>query len=307
VAIVGVGLLGTSLGLALKDRKLAQGVVGVGRKGSASLKVAQERGAIDEAFTEAAEGVAGCDLVVLCTPIRQFPTMFEAVAPVLGEGAIVTDVGSTKSEVVLWAGEALRGKKSGAVFVGSHPMAGSEKRGPEFGRADLYQGAMCLMCTEPSFQQGASYKLREGSLAARTYAALLKVEAMWRAVGMRTLRLSCHEHDRWVATISHLPHAVAFSLVNAAARRPEMLQAVAGGFIDTTRVASSDLEMWTDIFLTNRDAVVGAIDAFGADLMALKEAIRTGDEAVIRTMLSSAKEVRDGLVKERTRRNSNDE
>jgi prephenate dehydrogenase len=165
---------------------------------------------------------------------------------------------------------------------------------------------MCLMCTEPTFKQGATYKLKEGSLAARAYAALLKVEALWQAVGMKTLRLSSQEHDRWVATISHLPHAVAFSLVNAAAQEPEMLQAVAGGFVDTTRVASSDVEMWTDIFLTNRDGVVGAIDAFVEDLTALKEAIRSGDEAVIRTMISSAKETRDALVKRRAERKSSE-
>jgi len=285
VTIVGVGLLGASLGLALKQRRLAQRVVGVGRKGSPSLETALARGAIDEMFFDIAKAAADSDLVVLCTPIRQFPGMLQQIAPVLRAGTIVTDVGSTKAEVMRWAAQWLPAKADGPVFIGSHPMAGSEKRGPENARGDLYQGAVCLLCSD--------------SAQPVVTAALEKIERLWQAVGLRTLRLDPQEHDRWVATISHLPHAVAFSLVNAAAREPEMLQAVAGGFIDTTRVASSDLEMWTDIFLTNREAVVAAIERFTGDLAALKGAIAAGDEAAIRGTLSRAGKTREELLARR--------
>ena len=180
-----------------------------------------------------------------------------------------------------WA-EKILGEKA-KFFVGSHPMAGSEKRGPGAARGDLYEGAVCLMCESPMTDAGA----------------MEKVEAMWRAVGMRTVRVGAEAHDKWVATISHLPHAVAFSLMNAAAKDPEALQAVANGFLDTTRVASSDVEMWTDILMTNRVAVVEAIDSFAADLGALRAAVAGGDEGAIRAALSSAKKSRDELVARR--------
>ena len=133
----------------------------------------------------------------------------------------------------------------------------------------------------------------------RTLQAFEKVQTLWRNLGMRTLWLPAIEHDRWVATISHLPHAVAFSLVNAASRVPEMLQGAAGGFIDTTRVASSDIDMWTDIFLTNPQPIVQAIDTFVSDLTALKFAIASGDAAAIRAALTSAKKTRDELIEQR--------
>ena len=222
----------------------------------------------------------GRDLVVLCAPVRQFPALFEQLRG-LPAGVLVTDVGSTKAEVMGWAKEILGA--DARRFVGSHPMAGSEKRGPEAARGDLYEGAVCLICES----------------AVSDPAAVEKVEAMWRAVGMRTVRVGAEAHDRWVATISHLPHAVAFSLMNAAAKHPEALQAVANGFLDTTRVASSDVEMWTDIFLTNRAAVVEAMDSFAADLSALRTAVANGDEGAIRAVLSSAKKSRDELVARR--------
>jgi prephenate dehydrogenase len=219
-------------------------------------------------------------LIVLCAPVRQFPALFEKLRD-LPAGVVVTDVGSTKGEVMGWA-ERILGEKA-RWFVGSHPMAGSEKRGPEAARADLYEGAVCLICESEESDQ----------------TAVEKVEAMWRAVGMRTVRVGAEAHDRWVATISHLPHAVAFSLMNAAAKHPEALQAVANGFLDTTRVASSDVEMWTDIFLTNRAAVVEAMDLFAADLSALRTAVANSDEGAIRAALSSAKKSRDELVARR--------
>ena len=292
VAIVGVGLLGASLGLALRKANLARTITGIGRPGSTSLEIAKQRGAIDHASTDLAAAVAGAapalppaDLVILCTPIRQFPDAFRTLAPALAPGTIVTDVGSTKADVMKWAAELLPAPPA-AHFIGSHPMAGSEKSGPAAARDDLYRNAVCLLCP-PSTPNPASTLAFE------------RIKNLWATLGMRLIELAPDVHDRWVATISHLPHAVAFSLVNAAARDPRMLEAVAGGFIDTTRVASSDFDMWTDIFLTNREAITGAIDVFSADLATLRSAIVAGDESAIREQLTRAKQTRSRLLASR--------
>lgn len=257
------------------------------------------RNAIDAAAYDIDTGAKGSDLVILCTPIRQFPSILRELATTLSPDAIITDVGSTKLEVMQWAAEQFPLEKKEApgaprgsvvvehpIFIGSHPMAGSEKRGPEHARLDLYEGSLCLLCTPDDIQQGT----------ARALAAFEKVRQFWRNLGMRTLWLQAKEHDRWVATISHLPHAVAFSLVNAAGREPQMLQAVAGGFIDTTRVASSDIDMWTDIFLTNKDAIIQAIDTFSADMATLRQAIANADEPAICNALTAARKIRDKMI-----------
>lgn len=284
VTIIGVGLLGASLGVALKRRGLARWVVGVGRGGqdgpSKSLQVALERGAIDEMATDPLSGVKGSDLVVVCTPVRKFPEMFAVIAPGLKPGAIVTDVGSTKEAVMAWAAAGLP-KEGGAVFVGSHPMAGSEKRGPEWAREDLFEGAVCLLCAAGPL--GDAEK---------------RVEEMWRAVGMKTMWVGPREHDQWVGKVSHLPHAAAFALVNAVvAGDPSggaILDVAGKGFLDTTRVAGSDVEMWTDIFLTNQTTVCEALEQYAAEIEKLRRAIATGDEGEIRTILNAAKRVREG-------------
>jgi prephenate dehydrogenase len=278
VTIIGVGLLGASLGLAMKARGLATCVVGVGRAHSPSLAVALDKHAIDEAQTDAALAVKDSDLVVLCTPVRQFPDMLRSIAPALRPGTIVTDVGSTKQQVMRWAADLL---PEHVNFIGSHPMAGSEKRGPEFARADLYDGAVCLICPQDVEPVG-------------------RVVELWQRIGMRTMVLSPHLHDLWVAAVSHLPHAAAFSLVNAAALVPEALPVAAGGFIDSTRVASSDVQMWTDIFLTNQDEVVAMMDSYIEVLKTLRDAIRQGNEEYIHNHLTNAKEKRDALIRNRS-------
>jgi prephenate dehydrogenase len=262
----------------------------VGRQGSPSVHTAQARGAIDRALDDMAAAVAGrpiagesralppADLVVVCTPVRQFAASFRALAPALADGAIVTDVGSTKQQVMRWAAECLPGKVS---FVGSHPMAGSERTGPKAAREDLYEKAICLICP------------------AADASATARVAGLWQAVGMRTVECPAEVHDQWVAAVSHMPHALAFSLVNAAGHDPEALNAAAGGFIDMTRIASSDATMWVDIFLTNPQAVVAAIDRFTNELSALRMAIGRGDEAGIRAALNAAKTTREEFLARR--------
>jgi prephenate dehydrogenase len=301
VVIVGVGLLGTSLGLALKNRRLARWVTGVGRAGSSSLDVAKARGAVDAVATDLAAAARGgatvgadippADLIVLCTPIRQFPDAFRALAPALAPGAIVTDVGSTKADVVKWAAELL---PPSVCFVGSHPMAGSEKSGPAAARETLYENAVCLICPPPPPPPAPPPDGRPSSAG-----ACERVRQLWRAVGMRLIDVDADRHDRWVAAVSHLPHAAAFALVRTAAADPRALDAVAGGFLDTTRVASSDPAMWTDIFLTNRDAVLSALDDYTRELAALRAAVAAGDEPALRAYVAAAKAARDDLLTQR--------
>jgi prephenate dehydrogenase len=288
VVIHGVGLLGASLGLAMKRHQLAGAITGVGRANSSSLDIARARGAIDHGLTDLAAACQGthlptripADLVVLCTPIRQFPEAMRILASAVVPGTVITDVGSTKADVMRWAAEIL---PRSVHFIGSHPMAGSEKSGPDAARDNLYENAVCLLCTPPGAPEEPVQRIR----------------GLWQTLGMRLITLPADTHDQWVATISHLPHALAFALVTTAASHPEMLQAVAGGFLDTTRVASSDASMWTDIFLTNKAALVAALDAFSHDLSTLRSAIAGGNEPSIRDYLKNARQQRDTLLAQR--------
>lgn len=318
VVLHGMGLLGTSLGLALKKHRLATAITGVGRPSSPSLDIAKARNAIDHATTDLAAAVHGnhlhspADLVVLCTPVRQFPAALRTLAASARPRTLITDVGSTKADVLRWAKELL---PDTLHFIGSHPMAGSEKSGPDAARDNLYEHAVCLLCTHHHQAPGVPFPpasspapasnppsappppLAQADAAER--AAFERIRQLWLTLGMRIIDLPADMHDRWVATISHLPHAVAFTLVETAARHPEMLEAVAGGFIDTTRVASSDVAMWTDIFLTNKPAVLAALDTFTHDLQALRTAIAGGDEITLREHLRRAKDARDALIERR--------
>lgn len=276
LVIVGVGLLGASLGLAVKQKKLATKVIGVGRAGSPSLEIAQQKGAIDVGVTELSQVAAEANMVVLCTPVRQISSALEALKGKLNPRTVVTDVGSTKAAIMI-AGEGALGSQ----FIGSHPMAGSEKRGPDAARADLYQGGLCLLC-------GSSVSLTGQN-----------VEQLWRAVGMRTKWIAPEDHDRCVAAISHLPHTLATSLVNTVGKSPEYLEAAAGGFFDTTRIASGDVDMWVDILLTNREAIAHQLTALSAELDRLKQAVIHGDESAIRDHLTRAKQTRDAALAKR--------
>ena len=290
VTIIGVGLLGASLGLALKERGLVGKIMGVGRKNSSSLATARRHGAIDMGLTDAAVAVRDSDLVILASRLGQFPGILEKIAAALPSGALVSDVGSTKAQVLRWAAQLL---PAHVDFIGAHPMAGSEKRGPEFARADLFEDALCLICP-PRAPHGASRR-RIGS-------ATRRIEALWRAVGMKTRCLDADTHDRWVAAISHLPHATAAALMLTAGQTPEAFTAVAGGFLDSTRIASGDPGLWSDIFLTNPMAVNRQLEALVRRLQWLHGVIRRGDQAALENFLGEAKRVRDGLIGRQQRR-----
>jgi prephenate dehydrogenase len=288
VAIVGVGLLGGSLGLALRQRGLAPQVHGYVRR-AASVPECLHTGAADAAGTELAPVVQDADLVVFCTPIGQMGGLAERMAPALKPGALVTDVGSVKAPVVAELEEVCQA--AGGCFVGSHPMAGSEQTGMAAARADLFDGSVCVVTPTPRSDM----------------AALGQIEQLWVALGARVMRLSPAQHDAVVAHASHLPQAVAAALagwVLDPEAAPEQAQLCAGGFRDTTRIASGSPDMWRDILVANRRPVGQALDGFIAELGKLRQAVAGGDAAQIEAFLRTAKQRRDAWLGTRPVRRS---
>ncbi|MBI4335693.1 MAG: prephenate dehydrogenase/arogenate dehydrogenase family protein [Candidatus Omnitrophica bacterium] len=228
VTIIGVGLIGGSIGLAIKKRRLAKEVVGVFRR-SSTLGKALRRGAVDRGVMSIKDGVEGADLIILATPVSLIPAVAREVIIYAKKGALITDVGSTKK----WIVKEIEAMTS-ALFVGSHPMAGSERAGVESARADLLKGSPCIITRT----------------AATDRAALAKITDFWRMLGAKVAVMSPGAHDRSVSFISHLPHIVAFGLAGSVPMGE--LKYAAEGFKDTTRVAMSEPELWADIFLTNR-------------------------------------------------------
>jgi prephenate dehydrogenase len=282
VTIAGVGLLGGSLGLAIKQRGLAKRVEGLVRR-VASVGECEQLGVVDHATREALRAVEGADLVVLCSPLSQMRALFEAMRPALKAGAIVTDVGSVKGSVVAELEPLARA--AGVHFVASHPMAGAEKMGPAAARADLFQGAICVITPTP----------RSSAIAVK------RVEGFWKAVGGVPLRLSPEVHDDLVARSSHLPHVVAAGLVNYILspmhpRRQGLL--CANGFRDTTRIAAGSPGMWRDIVLANRQNLARVLGVFIADLEELKHTLEQGAAAAVEEYLQTAKARRDAWARQ---------
>ena len=276
VCIVGVGLIGGSLGLELRQKGLCRTVVGVGHR-QASIDRALALGAIDEGTLDPVAGVKDADLVILATAIGLITKIGRQVAPHLKSGCIVSDVGSTKTEIVRELEKAL---PPGVHFVGAHPIAGSEKRGVDASRAGLFRGTVCVLTPTKNTDPDAQRRLAE----------------LWTAVGAKVAVLPCEAHDATLARTSHLPHLAAAALV--AALKPADANFVGTGFRDTTRVASGDVDIWCDILLTNRAAALDAVDSFGDRLGELRRAIDTGDRAALAAFLSSAKQKRDSLSPE---------
>jgi prephenate dehydrogenase len=275
--LVGVGLLGGSLGLALKQRRLAKSVVGFVRR-AASVGECLKGAAVDSATLDLASAVSGSDLIVLCTPIAQMRPLVEQLLPALEPGAIVTDVGSVKGRVVKDL-EAIIAK-AGAHFIGSHPMAGSEKTGVAAASAELFLNAVCAITpTRKSNPEAAG-----------------KIEQLWKSVGARVLTLTPEEHDAMVSRSSHLPHVVAATLANlvlAPEHPKEQAELCANGFRDTTRIASGSPEMWRDIAVANRENLGSALEEFIARLQTLRQALKNQDDAAIAAFFNTAKQRRD--------------
>ena len=267
--------------MALKERGLAGSVVGFVRR-RATLEGAKKAGAVDFATRELKKAVEDADLVILCTPIGQMGKLVEQMLPFMHPGAVVTDVGSVKASVVDELEVLL--SKAGAHFVGSHPMAGSEKTGVSAARADLFVDAICVVTPT-----GRS-DLR----------AVRQVEALWKNVGGRLLELTPEKHDHLVSRSSHLPHVLAATLANTVLddhRPKEQAALCANGFRDCTRIASGSPEMWRDIALANRENLARAVDEFMKNLRAFKRALEKQDEKAISRLLQRAKKQRDEWVR----------
>ncbi len=274
VAIVGVGLIGGSLGMALKTRRLARRVVGVGRE-AARLEKAVALGAIDAGTERLEDGLADADVVVLCTTVGHIVEALPGVLAAINPGAVVTDVGSTKGAIVRAAGGAGR-------FVGGHPMAGSEQTGVEAATPLLFEEATWALTptgtTDPE--------------------ALGMITALAREVGATTLTLTPEAHDAMLAVTSHLPHVLASALMRQAARtqaaHPQTQRLTAGSFADGTRVAASSPELWRDVCLTNREALLASLRGFRAELEVLEAAIAAGDAEAIEAFFAEGAKAKRG-------------
>jgi prephenate dehydrogenase len=271
--------MGGSLGLRLRSLPDPPRVTAFGRT-EATLKRAKERGAIDAWSLDPAEAVRGADLVVLCAPVRSIPDQITQIAPGLSADTIVTDVGSTK----VWiTAEADRRLPPGVRFVGSHPMAGSERAGIESADPALYEQAVVIVTPSPRSDEES----------------LRVVHDLWRSVGSLTITLPTEAHDRIVASVSHLPHVVAALLVNTVAGRakrdPRTWDVAAGGFRDTTRIASSLPDLWRDICLTNRAAILEAVDGLESELRGFREVLAADDGDGLQTFFAAARSSRDAV------------
>lgn len=285
LTIVGVGLIGASIGLAAKNRRLFRKIRGVGRNRD-SLERAKSRGAVDEIFDDAVGAVAGADVVVVCTPVGQIAREVLAAAPCCGPETLLTDAGSTKARIVAEVEErwsvvdshstAARGA-SGVHYVGSHPLAGSEKRGPEHGDANLFAGRWAVVTPTPR----TSNETRDRAIH------------FWQGLGSHVLLMSPEEHDQALALTSHLPHLAASAL---ALTLPEGLQNLAAtGFRDSTRIAAGDPALWTDIFRHNREALLTALEGMERQLGLFRAALERSDWNHVDHLLAQAKKVRDAL------------
>ncbi len=280
VVVCGVGLIGGSFALAQKSAREARRVVGMGRSRE-PLEQALQLGVIDRIASDWGDALDGADLVLLGMPVGQMPAVMAALAPHLGPDTLVTDAGSTKGDVVTAARAAL-GSKIGC-FVPGHPIAGAEKSGVGAATADLYQGKRVVLTPLP-----------ENSVA-----AVARVRAAWESCGANVSELAADEHDRVFAAVSHPPHLLAFALVHEFSGRDnadQLFGFAAGGFRDFTRIASSHPEMWRDICLANRHALLLELDAYMVELMRTRVLLAGGDAAGLEALFSTARARRDAWL-----------
>jgi prephenate dehydrogenase len=284
IAIIGVGLIGGSVGMALRERGLAREIVGIGR-GPSSLKdpkssgprrsettldAAMRLGAIDRATTDIEHGVANASIVVVCTPVDTVVEYVVKAAAACPTDCLITDAGSTKSVIVASADGALAGHRSGPRFVGSHPIAGDHRGGPEHARADLFDGRRVVVT--PTTQTRP--------------AAITEARGFWQNLGAKVTEMSPEEHDTALAMTSHLPHLVAAALAGLTPQ--ELLPLAAGGWRDTTRVAGGAPKLWVPIFTSNRQAVLEALGRLQGHFGAIRESLEQGDDMRLWAILEKA-------------------
>lgn len=283
VAIIGVGLIGGSLAMILRQKQIATHIIGIGR-GIKNLERAKELGVVDEFTQDIKQGVNDADIVIVATPVCSITGIIKDIIPFLKKGTIITDVGSVKQAIVK---EVEKFIPEDICFVGGHPIAGTENAGVEAAFLTLFKGKKCILTpTERTDKK-----------------ALWKIKSIWEAGGSNVILMDAEKHDRILAIISHLPHIVAYSLVNTVADIKDFTENIltysAGGFKDFTRIASSPPEMWRDICLLNRDAIIDVIKRFQTDLSKLERLINDKDANGIFKEFERAKTVRDNLKTEK--------
>jgi cyclohexadieny/prephenate dehydrogenase len=281
LALVGLGLIGSSLARVVKRDGLAGHVAGTARS-KATRDKAKALGFLDSVPEEIGACVAGADLVVVCTPVGAYAEIAEAMRPHLAAGAIVSDVGSVKQAAIRDFGPQI---PEGVHLVPGHPVAGTEHSGPESGFAELFQGRWCILTPPPGTQD----------------AAVDKVTELWRRAGSQVEIMDAAHHDRVLAITSHLPHLIAYTIVSTAtdladATQSEVIKFSAGGFRDFTRIAASDPVMWRDVFLNNREAVLEMLGRFNEDLTALQRAIRWGEGDKLQELFTRTRAIRRGII-----------
>ena len=293
IALIGLGLIGSSLARVARREGLAGHIAGMARS-EATRETALRLGFVDSVHATPAEAVADADLVVLCMPLGVYGEVAAAMAPGLKSGAIVSDVGSCKLSVIRDVGPLL---PDGVHLVPGHPVAGTEHSGPEAGFAELFEDRFCILTPPPGCDE----------------AAVEKVAEMWRRAGSTVELMDPHHHDRVLAITSHLPHLIAYTIVATASdlegqlrgeavddmeivETAEVMRYSAGGFRDFTRIAASDPAMWRDVFLANKDAVLEMLGRFSEDLAALQRAIRWGEGDALYDMFERTRALRRGIV-----------
>jgi prephenate dehydrogenase len=275
VAIIGVGLIGGSIGLALRERKLARKIIGVGRR-QTSLDAARKVGAIDHGVTSLADGVSDAQLLVVATPVDTIAERVIQAAAAAPTDALITDVGSTKEAIVAMVDSGLATRRSGPRFVGSHPLAGDHRTGAEHARADLFDGRTVVITPSEATRQ----------------AAVTEVSGFWQSLGANVTPMTPAKHDEALAITSHLPHLAAVAL--AAATPSELLHLTASGWRDTTRIAGGDPKLWQAILVANRARVLEAIDLLDEMLTKVRETLDEGDyESLVSILEAAAKKKRD--------------
>ncbi len=281
VALIGLGLIGSSLSHAIRRGGLAKKITGAARS-EATRKTAERLRLCDAVFADPADAVRGADLIVLCTPVGSFGTIAEAIRPALKTDAILTDAGSVKSAVISDVGPHL---PDGVHFIPGHPIAGTEHSGPESGFAELFDGRWCILTPPDEVSPEPVEKLK----------------AFWEACGSMVEIMKAEHHDLVLAITSHVPHLIAYNIVGTASdlekvTEKEVVKFSAGGFRDFTRIAASDPTMWRDVFLNNKQAVLEMLGRFSEDLTALQRAIRWDDGEALFELFSRTRTIRRGII-----------
>ncbi len=281
VALIGIGLIGSSISHASRRAGLARSIVGSART-TATVETAKRLGLVDAGYGSAREAAEGADLVILCAPVGVCGALAAEIAPALRPGAILTDVGSVKGAIVR---DVAPHVPAGVHFIPGHPIAGTEQSGPEAGFAELFDGRWCILAPVPGTDP----------------AAVEKLCSFWRALGSNVEIMTPEHHDLVLAITSHVPHLIAYNIVNTAAHLArvtdsEVIKFSAGGFRDFTRIAASDPTMWRDVFLNNKEAVLEMLGRFTEDLTELQRAIRYGDGETLFRLFGDARSIRRGII-----------